>query len=237
MSRSLRAAIGASTLALAAMPGVALAKGSDGSSQPRGTNTPAAVIQRSGRRHPERNQKRIRRHQRRPAIQAGHRRAHLLVPGTGYHQGAGSTRVRSLQRRLAHLGFTPGPIDGRYGPLTTGSVQRFQAAASLAVDGIAGPHTLAALKATRHAVMAPGAGYRQPAGWPRALAAAATGPPGLHPRTHRRTLWPVDDLGGEPIPARPPPARQPGRRPSNASGTAPHARSPSAAAGARNEPA
>ena len=176
MSRSLRAAIGACALALATMPGVALAKGGDTSSQPRGTHTRAAAIQRSGRRHPQHNHKRVERRRRRPAIQAGHRRAHFLVPGTGYQEAAGSIRVRSLQRRLAHLGFTPGPIDGHYGPLTTRSVQRFQAAAGLAIDGIAGPHTVAALSATRHAVMAPGAGYRQSRGLgPRALAAAATG--------------------------------------------------------------
>jgi hypothetical protein len=53
--------------------------------------------------------------------------------------------VRSLQRRLARLGFTPGPIDGRYGPLTTSAVRRFQQERHLSGNGVAGPRTVVAL--------------------------------------------------------------------------------------------
>jgi len=49
-----------------------------------------------------------------------------LLPGAGYQQPTGSGHVRALQRRLARLGFAAGPIDGRYGPLTTRAVDRFQ---------------------------------------------------------------------------------------------------------------
>jgi peptidoglycan hydrolase-like protein with peptidoglycan-binding domain len=161
MSRSLWATAGACALALATVPGVALAKGSDSSSQSRGGETPAAASRSSGRRHLHHSEYRAEIRRRRPATQAGHRSGYLLALGAGYQQAAGSSRVRSLQGRLARLGFAPGPIDGRYGPLTVGSVERFQATADLAVDGIAGPHTLAALNATRGAVVVPGAGYRQ----------------------------------------------------------------------------
>ena len=73
----------------------------------------------------------------------------VLYPGAGYLQARGSVSVRGLQRRLAGLGFAPGPIDGRYGPRTEQAVSRFQAARGLEVDGIAGPQTLAHLGVQR----------------------------------------------------------------------------------------
>jgi Flp pilus assembly protein TadD len=69
----------------------------------------------------------------------------MLFPGTGIASG-GSAAVRALQRELARTGYSPGPIDGRYGPLTERSVMRFQAAHGLQRDGIAGPRTFAALR-------------------------------------------------------------------------------------------
>ena len=68
-----------------------------------------------------------------------------LVSGAGYLQPGGSPAVRSLQRRLSRAGFSPGPADGRYGPLTTQAVRRFQHAHRLAADGIAGVLTQRAL--------------------------------------------------------------------------------------------
>ena len=70
----------------------------------------------------------------------------LLALGSGYQQADGSGLVRTLQRGLARVGDTPGPIDGRYGPLTTNAVIRFQTAQGLRVDGIAGRQTLTRLR-------------------------------------------------------------------------------------------
>jgi peptidoglycan hydrolase-like protein with peptidoglycan-binding domain/TPR repeat protein len=87
----------------------------------------------------------------------------LLAFGRGYDRLRGSGQVRALQRLLARAGDEPGPIDGRYGPLTERAVTRFQAEHGLEVDGIAGPHTLAALNSPTPALY-PGAGYGEPAG-------------------------------------------------------------------------
>jgi len=69
----------------------------------------------------------------------------VLAAGAGYNSADGSPLVRALQQRLASSGDRPGPIDGRYGPLTEQAVRRFQSAHGLAADGIAGPITLAVL--------------------------------------------------------------------------------------------
>lgn len=68
----------------------------------------------------------------------------ILQPATGGRV----QRVQALQRQLSWLGLEPGPVDGRYGPLTTGAVTRFQQAHGLAVDGVAGALTADALAAT-----------------------------------------------------------------------------------------
>ena len=75
-------------------------------------------------------------------------RSTVLYPGAGY-TAQGSARVLSLQRRLTETGFSPGAIDGRYGPRTVNAVARFQAVHGLGVDGIAGPQTFAGLKGAR----------------------------------------------------------------------------------------
>src|SRR5579871_6407153 len=81
-----------------------------------------------------------------------------LSYGTGMSAPRGSALVRALQRRLAELGDAPGPVDGRYGPLTRAAVERFQSGHGLVVDGIAGPVTLAALEHPTPVLML-GAGY------------------------------------------------------------------------------
>ena len=55
-------------------------------------------------------------------------------------------RVKELQRQLHRLGLEPGMVDGRYGPLTTQAVKRFQEAHNLPADGIADPETLNRIK-------------------------------------------------------------------------------------------
>jgi hypothetical protein len=56
-------------------------------------------------------------------------------------------RVRALQTALTEVGFSVGAdgVDGLFGPGTELAVRRFQCAYGLAVDGLAGPSTLASL--------------------------------------------------------------------------------------------
>ena len=59
--------------------------------------------------------------------------------------GSTGTDVRALQQRLAELGFSPGKVDGKFGPGTEAAVMGFQRGQSLLADGVAGPRTLTAL--------------------------------------------------------------------------------------------
>lgn len=63
------------------------------------------------------------------------------------HYGASGEAVTSLQRLLLAAGQAPGPIDGKFGPLTRAAVRRFQQQSGLTPDGVAGPATLQALRA------------------------------------------------------------------------------------------
>jgi peptidoglycan hydrolase-like protein with peptidoglycan-binding domain len=80
----------------------------------------------------------------------------MLRLGSGERTRRGSAAVRRLQRGLSRAGYAPGPLDGRYGPLTAAAVERFQANHALPVDGIVGPVTRLALQAAP--VLALGAG-------------------------------------------------------------------------------
>src|ERR1700761_5029843 len=101
MSRSLWAAA-AGALALGLTPGVALAAPGSTTRRPAPTTTPP---------HHHRHRPNAREHGPGQASSTV-----LLTLGSGYQQPAGSARVKAVQRRLARLGFTPGPLDGRYGP-------------------------------------------------------------------------------------------------------------------------
>lgn len=59
--------------------------------------------------------------------------------------GSKSAAVGELQKRLTTLGFYTGPISGYFGPLTSASVKKFQAARGLERVGNVGPATRAAL--------------------------------------------------------------------------------------------
>ena len=63
--------------------------------------------------------------------------------------------VAALQFLLARRGHGPGGFDGGFGPNTARAVRRFQSAAGLAVDGLAGPATLGAVR-RRQIYAAPG---------------------------------------------------------------------------------
>lgn len=104
----------------------------------------------------------------------------VLSLGSGYWQRDGSGAVSALQRRLSAMGYSPGPVDGRFGPLTEGAVARFQAGHGLRIDGIAGPLTLAAVVSVKPALY-PGEGYVRGGSAPvrklqRGLAAAGFAP-------------------------------------------------------------
>jgi pyruvate ferredoxin oxidoreductase gamma subunit len=90
-------------------------------------------------------------------------RVGLTGAGAGYAQPHGSQQVRALQRRLVRVGEHPGPIDGRFGPLTEAAVRSFQLREGLAVDGIVGPRTEVALR-RETGLIALGAGYGKPHG-------------------------------------------------------------------------
>ena len=89
---------------------------------------------------------------------AGPAHAAIVRAGDGYASPHGSRSVRWIQRRLHALGYHAGPTDGLFGPLTEGAVTRFQADRHLATDGVAGPATIARLRAGAR-VMTLGAGY------------------------------------------------------------------------------
>lgn len=56
------------------------------------------------------------------------------------------TLIREAQRHLATLGYYPGGIDGRVGPMTEGGVRRFQQSLGLAVDGDLSPELVALMR-------------------------------------------------------------------------------------------
>jgi hypothetical protein len=69
----------------------------------------------------------------------------VATPAATLKPGDQGATVKVLQRGLAHLGYSPGKIDGQYGPSTIDAVKRFQRAGGLTADGILGPNTLRAL--------------------------------------------------------------------------------------------
>ena len=116
--------------------------------------------------------------------------ASVFFPGAGY-AGPGSNGVRGLQRQLRADGYSPGPIDGRYGPRTTNAVRRFQAAHGLHVDGVAGPRTFRKLKI----VSAPS----RPSTHPTTPKRRKT----VSPPKHRQTIQPKPGQAIQPKPSQP----------------------------------
>jgi peptidoglycan hydrolase-like protein with peptidoglycan-binding domain len=62
------------------------------------------------------------------------------------HEGQRGWDVAALQFLLHERGFEPGGFDGGFGPNTQSAVRRYQAAAGVAADGVAGPSTLNVLQ-------------------------------------------------------------------------------------------
>jgi peptidoglycan hydrolase-like protein with peptidoglycan-binding domain len=71
------------------------------------------------------------------------------------HNGQRGWDIAALQFLLNNRGFGPGDFDGGFGPNTESAVRRYQSAAGLAVDGVAGPSTLNALRSAQ-VISAPG---------------------------------------------------------------------------------
>lgn len=70
------------------------------------------------------------------------------APSTGVvmlKRGASGPAVIALQQKLKAAGFSPGAIDGKFGPGTESAVKAFQRSRGLAADGIVGPLTASAL--------------------------------------------------------------------------------------------
>jgi hypothetical protein len=110
--------------------------------------------------------------------QAAPSAASLLARGAGIDEPQGSAPVRALQRRLRSVGEAPGPIDGRFGPLT-------EAASAQADGGAATP---------RH-------GLCRFAGLsPRAQAPARVALRGRASRANRWTLRSSDRSGCQALP-------------------------------------
>lgn len=67
-------------------------------------------------------------------------------------QGSNGADVRRLQEELKKRGFSPGDVDGDFGPATDAAVRAFQASEGLLADGIAGRSTSRALGLTIAAI-------------------------------------------------------------------------------------
>jgi peptidoglycan hydrolase-like protein with peptidoglycan-binding domain/DNA invertase Pin-like site-specific DNA recombinase len=96
-----------------------------------------------------------------PIFEAG---GEPLAEGSGYGMPDDARRVRTLQRTLRRLGWSPGPIDGLFGPRTEAAVVRFQEAAGVNADGVVGAKTFRALRTAKPRPLEPGAGYGRAAG-------------------------------------------------------------------------
>jgi hypothetical protein len=62
-------------------------------------------------------------------------------PGQYISYGQHNNWVTMIQQQLANFGFSPGPIDGIFGPRTKNAVLSFQRSKGIGVDGIVGPGT------------------------------------------------------------------------------------------------
>lgn len=60
--------------------------------------------------------------------------------------GHAGPKVAEVQCLLERAGYSPGDIDGIFGPMTERAVKRLQVDTDLVVDGVVGPHTWGALR-------------------------------------------------------------------------------------------
>lgn len=74
------------------------------------------------------------------------KRGEVVAAPAGAEDRRDLSTVRALQTALVEVGFDPGPVDGRWGPLTASGVKALQVEAGLRGDGIFGPLTERALR-------------------------------------------------------------------------------------------
>lgn len=96
--------------------------------------------------------------------------------------------VAALQFLLLRRGYGPGRVDGGFGPLTRAAVIRAQRARGLAVDGVAGPQTIASLRGRGSVSAGPGR-FLRPVPGPIGDGFGAPRPGG---RRHQGVDFPVD---------------------------------------------
>lgn len=77
------------------------------------------------------------------------RRGRPVLGTRQLRSGLAGWDVAALQFLLQSRGYGPGGFDGGFGPNTRDAVVRFQRAAGLSADGVAGPATLSALRTRR----------------------------------------------------------------------------------------
>lgn len=75
-----------------------------------------------------------------------------VAPRSAVREGDKGDCVKVVQERLRSLGYAVGPVDGKFGILTTRAVVAFQSEHGLKPDGIVGPRTLEVMGATAPAV-------------------------------------------------------------------------------------
>ena len=80
-----------------------------------------------------------------PAATTGIAAAATPIISTTAARNPSGPAFAARQRQLKALGFDPGPIDGFDGPSSQRAIKAFQSSVALAVDGIIGPQTGAAL--------------------------------------------------------------------------------------------
>lgn len=86
------------------------------------------------------------------AVAAHRLTQHAVSTRPGLRLGARAPIVARMQQLLRNHGFSPGAIDGSFGPKTLAAVKSFQRAKGLVVDGYVGPITWSALE--RHSAPA-----------------------------------------------------------------------------------
>jgi peptidoglycan hydrolase-like protein with peptidoglycan-binding domain len=111
----------------------------------------------------------------------------LVVPAVNLQPGSRGQPVVQLQQFLTYFGYDPEGVDGDFGPLTGVAVERFQADAALAVDGLWRIEEADAAQAMVDSE--PGAVDWQP------LATGVTGPIVFSTTDDQNDAGPADGLG------------------------------------------